>query len=219
MHDARRLAGAGLRAFSSLRDRSSTASGGRTRPTISVASAGSRTSSAASSAAPSARGCATPTTLARLVDTGVKSITLDETLKIGQLTDLGLRFRGFNPETLKTYSLGEAAVRAFHGAADALDLVPAKADPILRLFQPVEQSAGVSVSSVRVKVLNGSAVPNQAATVTQALSAVGFLTDSPDSAFISATTTVVRYAPGHEAQAQLVGRYIDAPVQFEIWTA
>ncbi len=160
------------------------------------------------------KGGRNPTTLTRLVDTGVKSITLDETLKIGQLTDLGLRFRGFNPETLKTYSLGEAVERAFHGGADALDLVPAKADPILRRFQGVK-SAGLSVRSVRVKVLNGSAAQNQASTVTRALGAVGFLTDSPDSALTNSTITVVRYASGHELQAQLLGRYIDSPVRFE----
>ncbi len=160
------------------------------------------------------KGVRNPGTLTDMVATGVKSITLDESLTIGQLTDLGLRFRGFNPSTLKTYSLGEAIVASNHGSA-TLDLVPSKADPILRLFQKTVTS-GSSVSSITVKVVNGSGAANQAASVTSALNKVGFLTAAPDSALSVSPTTVVFYGPGHEMQAQLVARYLAAPVRFQV---
>jgi LCP family protein required for cell wall assembly len=161
------------------------------------------------------KGVRNPSTLTSLVATGVKSITLDENLTIGQLTDLGLRFRGFNPSTLQTYSLGEAVIGVYHGAASVLELVPSKADPILRRFQKTEPT-GLSVGSITVKVLNGSGAQNQAASVTQALSALGFLTASPDSALSTSAETVVFYGPGHEKQAQLVARYLAAPVRFQV---
>ncbi len=160
------------------------------------------------------KGSRNPAKLKSLMDTGVKSITLDDTLKIGQLTDLGLRFRGFNPDNLKTYSLGEAVVRKFHGGADALDLVQEKADPILRRFQSVSGRA-LPVSAVKVQVLNGSGVPNQATTVTQSLVGLGFQTAIPGSAPANSAQTVVRYPAGHEKQAQLLARFIGGPVRFE----
>ena len=162
------------------------------------------------------KGVRNPIKLKSLLDIGLKSITLDDTLKIGQLTDLGLRFRGFNPDTLTNYSLGEAVVGVYHGGASVLDLVPSKADPILRLFQGTG-STGLPVTSVRVKVSNGSAAENQAANATLALGAVGYaFTDAPDTAPANIPTTMVVYAPGHEAHAQLLARYIAGPVQFEV---
>ena len=137
------------------------------------------------------KGVRNPIKLKSLLDIGLKSITLDDTLKIGQLTDLGLRFRGFNPDTLTNYSLGEAVVGVYHGGASVLDLVPSKADPILRLFQGTGNT-DLPVTSVRVKVSNGSAAENQAANATLALGAVGFLTDAPDTAPANTPTTVVR---------------------------
>lgn len=81
------------------------------------------------------KGIRNPATLTGLVDTGLHSIKLDDTLTIHQLTDVALRFRSFNPQTLKNYSLGEATVGVHHGAASALDLLPSKEDLILRQFQ------------------------------------------------------------------------------------
>ena len=106
-------------------------------------------------------------------------------------------------------------VGVYHGGASVLDLVPSKADPILRLFQGTG-STDLPVTSVRVKVSNGSAAENQAANATLALGAVGFLTDAPDTAPANTPTTMVVYAPGHEAHAQLLARYIAGPVRFEV---
>ncbi len=79
------------------------------------------------------KGIRNPTELTSLLNTGLKSVTVDQTLTIGQIIDLGLRFRGFNPDSLKTYSLPVDG-RNF-GAASALVLRQTEAQPLLRTFQ------------------------------------------------------------------------------------
>jgi LCP family protein required for cell wall assembly len=159
-----------------------------------------------------AKGVRNPVRLKELLDVGVKSVTLDETLTIRQLSDLGLRFRGFNPDNLKTYTL--PTVEGRRRGQDVLDLDQQAAEPILRIFQGVGST--LAPSTVKVKVVNGSGGLDQAAIVTRALAADGFQTDTPsDLVGAPDPQTVVRYGPGRQAAAQLVARYLDVPVRLE----
>ena len=154
-----------------------------------------------------AKGVRNPVKLVDMLNVGVKSITLDETLSIRQLEDLGLKFRGFNPDNLKTYGL--PVVFSNHNGADTVDLIEAQAAPILRVFQGVS-AATVSPITVKVKVQNGSGQTDQGRTVTAALARAGFQTDVPSDAPLAAQTTVY-YAAGRQAAAQQVARYLRAP--------
>jgi len=159
-----------------------------------------------------AKGVRNPTKLRSMLDVGVNSVASDTSLSIGDLTDLGLRFRGFNPDNLKTFSL--PVVPAYHGAAFAADLQPEAAAPILRIFQGVGPTR-LAPATVKVKVFNGSQRANQASVVSRALGEAGFQVESPDDAAVRPAKTLVRYAHGRQDAAQLVARYVGVPVQFE----
>lgn len=158
-----------------------------------------------------AKGVRNPVKLVDMLNVGVRSVTLDETLSLRQLQDLGLRFRSFNPDNLKTYGL--PVVLSHHNGADTVDLIDAEAVPIIRTFQGVDANA-LAPGTVKVKVLNGSGRTDQATTVTADLGRAGFQIDTPDDA-PAVAQTVVYYGPGRQGPAQLVARYLAAPVRLE----
>ncbi|HEY4375673.1 MAG TPA: LCP family protein [Acidimicrobiales bacterium] len=164
-------------------------------------------------------GIRNPLKLKSFVEVGVKNVTLDDTLTLDDLVSVGERFKSFNPDTLKTYT--PDVIDVVHEGQEALDLKPN--DPyntqLLNYFQGNSTDAtGSGIDSsltagvVRVQVSNGSGVANQATRVTRALQDAGFQTDAPA---IDASTdhTVVLYPAGQQAQAQLVARYLDGPVE------
>jgi len=166
-----------------------------------------------------AKGVRNPNTLRQLVGLGVRSVKIDQQLRIDDIVDLGARFRSFNPDNLLTYSL--PVTEAVKGGAQVLELNAAEAEPVLALFRgapaPGASATGaLAPPSVRVQVLNGSRAEGQATEVTRALSAIGFSTGPPDDAegFDGARTTV-RFSPGKVAQARTVARYVTGPVVLE----
>ena len=159
-----------------------------------------------------AKGARNPATLRRLLELGIDNVTVDDQLKPEDMLRIGLRFRNFNPENLVKYTL--PADRAFHGGADALDLRVAEAQPILEVFRGEKASEELSPSAVRVQVLNGSGRRNEAAQTSLALGEVGFVV-GPTGDEAGAEATLVRYAPGQEAAAQLAARYLRAPATLE----
>ena len=162
-----------------------------------------------------AQGARDPFTLKGLIDTASKNVQLDETLKPNDLIALGERYRSFNPDTLKTDTLDVSEV--VRGGAQVLDLMDTPHNRLLLAeFQGAGSSAGSSMSPgvVRVQVLNGSGVRNQASNVTLALGAAGFqtVTPGPDPGS-PGPQTVVQYPAGQELQAQLVARYLAPAVK------
>ncbi len=159
------------------------------------------------------RGARNPATLRRMVESGTKSIALDEYTTAGDLIRLGRTFRDYDPDELKTYSLPVDDV--VRGGAMVLELVEGEAEPILRLFRGTGAAGGtatdVVASSVTVRVLNGTGKQNQGADTTDQLAGVGFKVRSPgNDTETQYARTEVRYPVGQQAQAVLVARHLTA---------
>lgn len=155
------------------------------------------------------QGWRNPTKLVSFVNIGVQNITLDEFTSPQDLITLGKRFRNFDPDSLKSYSL--PVTDTFRGGAEVLDLNEDEAQPILDVFRGTGSAMDqqVTAADVKVQVLNGTGKSNQAADTAGRLAAVGFTTRPPGSTS-SVLRTEVRYRPGDEAAAVLVARYLGA---------
>lgn len=157
-----------------------------------------------------AKGARNPVTLTNLVEVGIDNIRLDDETTPGDLIDLGLAFRNFDPETLQTFTL--PVDETYRGGAAVLDLRTGEAEPILAMFRgtgDVGAGGTVSPAAVSVKVLNGTGVQDQASAASDVLATAGFSVEPPNSA-VAVDRTEVHYAPGHEADAALVARYLYA---------
>jgi LCP family protein required for cell wall assembly len=165
-----------------------------------------------------AKGVRNPATLRSLINIGVQSVGIDRDLRPSDVVDLGQRFRNFNPQNLKKYTLPvDDAVR---GGADVLELRADEAEPVLAIFrgQPADPTGGetaatLTPSQVRVQVRNGSRIDGQARQMTDELTRIGFVPGPPGDADTTPQTTVL-YAPGRGEQARLLARYLAGPVTF-----
>lgn len=155
------------------------------------------------------QGARNPVKLGDFINVGVQNITLDKNTTPGDLADLGVTFKNFDPNTLETYSLPVTDV--YRGGAAVLDLVDAKAELILALFRGTGTPAegGISPATVAAQVLNGSGKQDQASDASAVLATAGFKMTPPSSA-PAVERTEVRYTPGMEAQAALVARHLFA---------
>lgn len=147
-------------------------------------------------------------TLNRLVGVGVDSVTLDRSLGLGELSDLGRRFAAFDSESMRTYSLPTYPFRTSGGAA-VLGLEEAEAQPALNVFRglPADTSAPVQVDNVTV--LNGTGVEGQASLVADALSQVGFgVVDTDNAEMTDLATTRIRYGTSAAGAASLLERHL-----------
>ena len=154
------------------------------------------------------KGAKNPATLAKMVNTGAKSLTLDPFTKPKDLINLGRAFKSYDPQTLVTDNL--PVTDAVRGGAQVLDLIEADAEPILAQYRGTGTGGeGVSPSAITVRVINGTRKLNQGANTTDALQSVGFKVTSPGSDG-TVLQTEVRYVPGREAEAVAVARYLDA---------
>jgi LytR cell envelope-related transcriptional attenuator len=85
---------------------------------------------------------------------------------------------------------------------------PAKNDNRLH-NKPKHTSAAIKPGNVTVAVLNGTTVPGLAAALRDQIAAAGFKKGAIDVfSDQQLTQSVVQYAPGHEAEAQAVGRML-----------
>ncbi len=155
-----------------------------------------------------------PLKLNSLIDSGLGAVTFDEKLTAGDVFALARKFRSFNADTLKTIELPVVGL----GDNSSVLVDEAKAAPILAQFR--EQTSGgagaAQPSQVKVQVLNGSGIGGQAGRISQGLAAAGFGTGLPaDATGQGTSSTVIRYAPGDEASARLVARFLDGPVSYE----
>jgi LCP family protein required for cell wall assembly len=159
------------------------------------------------------RGARNPGTLDQLIDVGLSGITVDSELTADDIYDLGTRFRSFDPESLTTYAL-EGTPDTIGGAA-ILHLVEGpQTDAILSLFRG--GTGELAPQSVQVSVRNGTGVPRQGADATAALAGVGFsATVAGDELGAGDDGTVVRYAAGQEAAADLVARWLAGGARLE----
>ena len=164
------------------------------------------------------KGGRNPLTALRLLDEVVKHLVKDSALGLSDLQALANTFSNVDPAVVEMVTV--PTVRAFHGRADAQDLVEAEAAPLferLRSFGPAETApddlpppADLTPSEVRVKVQNGSGAPGAAGDTLDALKALGFSGVDPpaDADRLDYDVSEIRYAPGAEGPARLVKAYL-----------
>ena len=161
------------------------------------------------------KGVRNPVSLDRLVDAGLKTVTVDETLVASDIVSLAAAFRSFDPDGLGTYTLpvrGDSV-----GGASVLRLIANEAQPILALFRGAPSGAATP-GDVRVQVLNGTGRSGEAGLVSKALGAVGFGIAGTGDEGGAVAHTIVRFQAGQQAAADLVARYLDADVEFQVVT-
>jgi len=164
------------------------------------------------------QGARNPFKLKEFVDDGIESVALDDKLTINDVLGLGQRYRDFDPGDLKTYNLD--VLGGYEGGQSIVTAQEtARNRNVLGLFQGIDEKKSDDESTtpgpqapgeVKVTVLNGSGLPNQATQVTQALSQVGFRTGEPGDAPVQVVRTTIQYPPGQAGAAQLVARHLAA---------
>ncbi|MDZ7675240.1 MAG: LCP family protein [Acidimicrobiales bacterium] len=152
------------------------------------------------------RGLRNPVTLDALVDGALQAVTIDDTLDGDDILDLASRFRDFSPSSLDLYELPVGS--AGRAGISALALDTRAAEPVLDIFRNSDPSV-VSESTVRVRVLNGTGEPGQAADTAASLRGAGFsIGGTGDAQSIDHSRTELRHPPGDEAAADLVDRWL-----------
>ncbi|MCB0977420.1 MAG: LCP family protein [Acidimicrobiales bacterium] len=156
------------------------------------------------------KGARNPATLARLIRTGVKHVTLDPYTTPQDLIDLGRAFDTFEPDELKTIEI--PVVNATRGGAAVLDAVEPETTELLAPFRGTVENSGevFDPSTIDIRVANGTHRPGEGAATTDRLAAAGFKVLDPRDADALAWRTTITYQPAAEAQARFVARYLDA---------
>jgi polyisoprenyl-teichoic acid--peptidoglycan teichoic acid transferase len=159
-----------------------------------------------------------PFKLNKLVGVAEKNVLLSSSIQIDDLVNLAKGFRSLSSDTLTQFQIPVINSTQPSGAA-TLDLDPSKGaerEAIFDIFRGIDPAAPAAVApSVSVRVMNGSGVAGQAGEVAVALRALQFGTLDPGNAS-RASRTVIRYAPGQQAKAQLLERYLVAGATLEL---
>ena len=159
------------------------------------------------------RGARNPVTLNALLNAVDDALLLDDQLSTGQILDIAMAFRLFNPQSLSSYALTApdyVSEQTVQGQA-ALLLRDAEADAVLDLFRGV-RSLEPTPETVRVRVLNGSGAANQAWEVAEALRGAGITVRGSDNLRGAALDrTEIRFMPGQRLHAELLARYLVVP--------
>jgi len=159
------------------------------------------------------KGARNPFVLNQLIDVGIGSVRLDDQLTTQDLLKLGNQFRDFNPDSLQVYTPA-ATGTVTAGGADVLLLDNAGAQPIFDKFR-AQSDADNPLRAIQVQVQNGSGAGSQAQLVLKQLTGFGFTpVGSSDSSSFRNAHSQIRYAPGTEASAVELARYVDGAPQF-----
>jgi len=159
------------------------------------------------------KGARNPFVLNQLINVGLTSVRLDDQLTTQDLLKLGNQFRDFDPDSLQVYTPA-ATGTVTAGGADVLLLDNAAAQPIFDKFR-AQADANNPLRAIQVQVQNGSGAGSQAQLVLQQLNGLGFTpVGSGDSSSFRNAHSQIRYAPGAEASAVELARYIDGAPAF-----
>jgi hypothetical protein len=104
------------------------------------------------------------------------------------------------------------------GGASVLLMEEGDSEKVLQVFRGVDPAVPSDVvpAQVRVRVLNGSGVGGQAGQVADALGFVDFnVVGTGDAGSFDFNRTTIRYAPGKEAHARLLARYVEGGAAVE----
>jgi LCP family protein required for cell wall assembly len=152
---------------------------------------------------------ANPAHLNELVNVGVENVAVDETLGFTDLVSLAKRFASFGGDELMAYSLPTTPFTT-GGGAEVLAVDEPVAEEVLNVFRGLPAGT-VTEGSVQVDVMNGTGEAGRAAEVAGQLEAAGFgVGETGNTPSGAVDRTVVRYAPGGDAAAELVARHLGA---------
>ncbi len=152
------------------------------------------------------RGLRNPVTLDALIDATIDAVTLDDTLDGDDIIDLASRFRGFDPSSLDLYELPVEDGNV--GGASIVRLRAREAESILDVFRGTDPDQ-LTEASVRIRALNGTGEPGQAAEAAGALGEAGFtIAGTGDASRLGVVITEIRHPPGSHAAADLVLRWL-----------
>ena len=152
------------------------------------------------------KGLRNPVTLDALIDSGLEAVTIDDRLDGDDVLDLARQFRKFKPGNLDMYQLPvfDDAV----GGAAILRLESRAAEPILDIFRP-RSADDVNPSAVRVRVLNGTGTPGEAAAASDDLRGVGFpIAGTGDARTLGTARTEIHHPVGEAPAADLLARWL-----------
>lgn len=149
----------------------------------------------------------------QIADVAIDYVTLDSTLNLRRLIDLGRRFSSLGEGGLTFHSLPtERWITP--GGADVQLLEAESAESVLSIFRGGEVRP-VTPRLLPVTVLNGSLVEGRAAAVATALEGAGFRIATTGNADGQWVTTTVRHGPGGAATAAYVARHLAGGADIE----
>lgn len=135
------------------------------------------------------------------------NLLLDKGFGVGQIVNLAKSFKGFSGEQIQSHAL-PVYPDMTNGGASILRLDQLAAEDILNIFRG-KPAGTVLPSSVTLGVSGASGVSGQSATVVTRLGGLGYHASAAGD-IAKQSRTVVRYAPGYRAQADLVARQMSA---------
>lgn len=163
-------------------------------------------------------GLTNPVKLNRLINIGVRQVTLDSAMSTSDIGRLARRFRSLDPETVDMITLPTRPVTRNGSSVLALQTEEAQRyiDRLNGKAPPDPAALGVQPADVRVRVLNGSGAGGVAREASERLQDAGFnVADRGDADTYDYTRTVIRHAPGQRAKAQLLEGFVQGTTVVE----
>jgi LCP family protein required for cell wall assembly len=148
-----------------------------------------------------------------IVSSTSDQLKLDDELSLGDMISLGKSFKGFDGNQIQSHTL-PVLDDTTSGGARVLLLDTARAEETLNVFRGLPPGT-VSPSSVTLAVSNGSGAKNQATDVSNRLAGLGYKASVTADGSRTQARTVVRYAPGLQAQADQVARQLAAGAELQ----
>ncbi len=161
-------------------------------------------------------GLSNPLTLNRLIGIGVANIKVDQAMSTKDITNLARKFRSLDANSVQMLTL--PGNRAFVGDADVLLLDKEKAYAYIDILngKTAPQAPAVQPPDVSVRVLNGNGVEGSAAKAGTSLQQLGFkIVETTSADNYGYPETTIRYAPGAQAQAELLHGYLAGGAKLE----
>jgi len=153
-------------------------------------------------------GLTNPLTLNRLIGIGVANVKIDQAMSTKDITSLARKFRSLDADAVEMLTLPTTDSYAGNAAVQLLDKEKAY-EYIDRLNGKAAPQAAMQPSAVQLKVLNGNGVEGSAAKAAAALQQFGFkVVDTTSADNYGYPETLIRYAPGGQAQAEVLRSYM-----------
>jgi len=160
------------------------------------------------------RGLLDPRRLDSLLTVGIESVSLDDQLGLSDLARLSKQFGSISPESLQTYVVPTVPVRNQTGEVLLLD--EAGADPIFNVFRGLTSEPGLlQPNAVRTRLVDRTRKTGRVRLAAYHLAAAGFAIDEVTPGE-PGRRTVIRYATGQLAKAQLVAGHLDGPAELQL---